>query len=1641
MIKLRKILIALLLLFSSIFSARTVLADNAKELTNVITDIAIWDTSNGRYATQSGGVYQLTENVSYSFEVDFDLSAYDGNLANGDYFTFTIPEPFTVASTSFELTDEESGVAVGEAVVTSNGEGLGATVTITLKNLEEYLEKTGGTEVQGVQGTFYTNFSVTEVITEETVTFDTTETTDTITHTIKVSERTSTDYSSVIGKTNFSKINGVLRAKSWTSEALGKSGEYVHPFTVRVNERQASYDTIVVYDYISENYAPAQFIPETLAINASYYNSNFGFVYPFTRLVEGVDYTIEWNSSYTDFVVTILNASTRLAANGQPAAYQITYDTTAPANGTRIANYLEVTADGQELTNTTDSTNKRVIAVRDSKVTSGGTIQLDTGYRITLYKQDAETGNLISGAEFEITSPSGNTETVVIGDDGYAQSQVYSAEEVAKGNFTVVETKAPYGYELDSTPIEVTVGESGAIRTIKNSKYTTTANISATKQLTGRELKADEFEFTLTDSDGNVVGTAKNDASGNIAFDELTFDEAGTYTYTITETNGNLGGVTYDDSTIKATVTVTADENDNGRLSATVTYDNNDNTFENTYVPTPTTATLAATKTLSGRALTADEFEFTLKDSEGNTVETVKNTLAGVVTFSPITYDKAGTYAYTITETNGGTTVDGVTYDDMAITATVSVVDDGAGNLTATVTYSDDTEFNNIYTPAGETTATIGATKVLDGATLTAGQFSFVLTDENGTEIETVTNAADGSITFTPITYDESQVGTHKYTIAEVVGTATGISYDTTIQEVEVTVEKISATELTATVSKTANGVVFTNTYTPAKTEVKVTKNWDDANNQDGKRPDSITVSLMADGTDTGQTLELSEANSWSGSFTDLDADKGGVAIDYQVVETTAVDGYTTSTSGNATDGFTITNSYTPETVDVKATKNWDDGDNQDGKRPTSITINLLADGEKVASKEVTAADDGTWTAEFTNLAKYKDGKEITYTITEDSVTEYETTITDFDIINKYTPKAIEYQVTKVWDDNNDQDGKRPDSVTVQLYKSVNGSTPVAVEGKTLTITADDKTDDNTWIASFTNLPQFEKGQEITYSVQETDVADGYTASVSGQMITNSHTPDTVVISGTKVWDDNNNQDGKRTATVTVQILKGETVVDEIEVSESDDWSFTSKELPKYENGQEIAYTVKEIAVENYTTKAIEQGEDGKYTIVNEHTPEKITLSGEKIWNDANNQDGIRPESITVHLLANGEETGQTATASEATGWKYEFADMDRYKDGQEIVYSVVEDEVAGYTSQSTGMNVTNSHEPETTSVSGGKTWSDNDDQDGIRPDSITIELLANGESTGNTQTVSADTNWEYTFKDVPKYANGQEVTYTVREVNIPDGYTSSVDGTTITNTHVPETTEVSGTKTWNDNDDQDGKRPDSITVNLLANGTVVDTKTVTADDNWSYSFTDLPKYDNGTEITYMVTEDAVADYTTTYDGYNITNSYTPGETSITVTKVWDDNNDQDGIRPDAIQVQLYADGEKLGDVITLTAADNWTYTWTGLAEKANKKAITYTVEEVSAVEGYTATVGDVENGNVTITNTHTPTTPDKPSSDEPTTPSQSNKKSDKEQDKNIIAALLPSTGSRSGLELTILGLVLVIALLAGLVYHKVKKA
>ena len=270
---------------------------------------------------------------------------------------------------------------------------------------------------------------------------------------------------------------------------------------------------------------------------------------------------------------------------------------------------------------------------------------------------------------------------------------------------------------------------------------------------------------------------------------------------------------------------------------------------------------------------------------------------------------------------------------------------------------------------------------------------------------------------------------------------------------------------------------------------------------------------------------------------------------------------------------------------------------------------------------------------------------------------------------------------------------------------------------------------------------------------------------------------------------------------------------------------------------------------------------------------EKTSVSGTKTWKDNNNQDGIRPSSITVNLLANGQQVA-SKTVSASDNWQYSFDNLAAYANGQKITYTVTEDAVAGYTSTVDGYNVTNNHTPATVKVSGTKTWKDNNNQDGIRPSSITVNLLANGQQVAS-KTVSASDNWQYSFDNLAAYANGQKITYTVTEDAVA-GYTSTVDGYNVTNNHTPATVKVSGTKTWKDNNNQDGIRPSSITVNLLANGQQVASKTVSASDNWQYSFDNLAAYANGQKITYTVTENAVAGYTSTVDGYNITNTHNP---------------------------------------------------------------------------------------------------------------------------------------------------------------------
>ena len=287
---------------------------------------------------------------------------------------------------------------------------------------------------------------------------------------------------------------------------------------------------------------------------------------------------------------------------------------------------------------------------------------------------------------------------------------------------------------------------------------------------------------------------------------------------------------------------------------------------------------------------------------------------------------------------------------------------------------------------------------------------------------------------------------------------------------------------------------------------------------------------------------------------------------------------------------------------------------------------------------------------------------------------------------------------------------------------------------------------------------------------------------------------------------------------------------------------------------------------------------------------------------------------------------------------------------------------------------VTNSKGELKVSATVKKVWNDGNNRDGKRPENLKVDLKK-GDTVVKEVTLNAGNNWTATVTDLEEKENGQTIDYTWSEKDLPEGYSlTSTDKegsiTTLTNTYFIETIKIEGTKTWSDGGNQDGSRPSSITVNLLANGTKVDSKTVTAKDNWKYSFTDLPKYENGTAINYTVTEDAVAGYSTTINGYDITNSYTPGRTSVTVTKAWVDNDNKGNKRPSEIKIQLYADGRESGSPVALNEANKWTYTWTGLDEKNGGTTIAYTVKEVGTVDGYEASVsGDARTG-YTITNT-----------------------------------------------------------------------
>ena len=535
------------------------------------------------------------------------------------------------------------------------------------------------------------------------------------------------------------------------------------------------------------------------------------------------------------------------------------------------------------------------------------------------------------------------------------------------------------------------------------------------------------------------------------------------------------------------------------------------------------------------------------------------------------------------------------------------------------------------------------------------------------------------------------------------------------------------------------------------------------------------------------------------------------------------------------------------EKTSISGDKKWNDGDNQDGIRPDEVEVKLLANGAPIQNQTLKPDPTGKWSYKFDDLDKYdNDGNLINYTVEEDEIqgytASYEKTATGYDIINEHKPETVDVKGDKKWLDDNDKDKKRPDEITVGLY----------VDNTKIQETKATKA--NNWEFKFENLPKYKKGKKIEYTVKEEPV-EGYTSSIKKvsdnvYQIVNTITGK-VSIPVNKTWI------GPKGEKAVVKLFANGVEKEKAELNAGNNWSHTFANLDKYDDqGKKIAYTLKEEPVQNYDSEITGSAESG-FTVKNTNN-EKIKIPVEKAWV------GPKLEKIRVNLLADG-VVKEHAELSEANGWKHEFKDLTKYKpDGSKIEYKIQEIDEPNYDSEikgnaEDGFKIKNTNN-EKINVPVEKKWI------GKEADLVKVNLLADGKDTGKSVTLDKASRWKGEFKNLPKYddKDGHEIAYTVKENKI-EGYVSNVsgnakDGFVITNT-ITGKTSVSVEKRWV------GNPAKSITVNLLADGKMVDSKKITKDDGWKCTFENLDKYKDGKEIRYEITEDEVAGYTASIKG------------------------------------------------------------------------------------------------------------------------------------------------------------------------------
>ena len=600
----------------------------------------------------------------------------------------------------------------------------------------------------------------------------------------------------------------------------------------------------------------------------------------------------------------------------------------------------------------------------------------------------------------------------------------------------------------------------------------------------------------------------------------------------------------------------------------------------------------------------------------------------------------------------------------------------------------------------------------------------------------------------------------------------------------------------------------------------------------------------------------------------------------------------------------------------ITVNKTWSDNNNVNGKRPTSIKYVLKGGDtpiEQVVTGNVTTNEN--WSYTFENVPKYNDRNElINYTLEEEPVVQdgfkfYKKSISGdmndgFDVTNtfKIPTETISVKADKHWADNSNQAKKRPTSIILRLK---NGAE--IIEDKTLTGTGDD------WTYTFENVPKYNQfGNEVNYSLEELETNTGdlkfYNKDVAGTYkagftVTNTfNVPDEKVnVAVTKNWDDNSNVNGKRPTSIKYVLNGGVTPVEQVVTGNrttDENWSYTFANLSKYnELGNIINYSVEEQEVNAndfkfYTNKIIGDKDSG-FRITNKFVvPEdKIQIQVTKHWEDNNNVNNRRPESIKFVIKQNNSEIkSKVLTGSRTTdeNWSYTFDNLAKFdENGQEIDYVLEEQEVnaddmkfyTGTTSgnRKSGFVVTNKFTVPNETIKPRVTieWEDNSNNKNKRPNDVKVivkdnngKIVKEGNVTGN----PTDNSWTKEFEDVPKYdGNGKEIPYTVEVIpNNPNDlefYVPSIKGdkdkgfvVTERFTVPGQTIDLNVVKKWNDNSNARNKRPESIKLVVKNGNDIVNEKVITGTGNeWTYTFNKLPKYNNdGEVINYTVDEQEV---------------------------------------------------------------------------------------------------------------------------------------------------------------------------------------